>query len=102
MAQAVIQALTQRVLQLVSLVEDLSLRGVEARAAHLLLDLSDDGIVRREPWATQAELASRLGTVPRVLSRTLRHLSEEGLIQVERSQIAILDRQRLAKKSIPD
>lgn len=102
MAQAVILALTQRVSRLVGLIEDLSLRSVEGRTAHLLLDLSDDGIVRRQPWATQAELAARLGTVPRVLSRALRHLSEEGVIQVERSQIAILDREKLEEKSVPD
>lgn len=90
MAQAVILALTRRLLQLGALIEDLSLRSVEGRIAHLLLDLSDEGIMSRQPWATQAELAARLGTVPRVLSRALRALSEEGVIQVERSQITIL------------
>lgn len=41
-------------------------------------------------------MASLLGTVLDVLSGALRSLAEEGLIQVERRQIRILDRHRLA------
>lgn len=95
-AHAVVQCLAQRMLHLLSLVEDLSLRSVEQRLAHLLLTQSPEDTVERRRWTTQAEMASRLGTVPDVLSRALRSLSEEGLIQVERRQIRILDRHRLA------
>jgi CRP/FNR family cyclic AMP-dependent transcriptional regulator len=99
LARIITQNLAQRVLNLLSLVEDLSLRPVEARLARLLLGQSTDGRARRHRWATQAEMASRLGTVPDVLNRALRSLVEQGLIAVERHQIKILDRKGLEAKS---
>jgi CRP/FNR family transcriptional regulator, dissimilatory nitrate respiration regulator len=102
MAQVVVLVLAQRLLHLLGLVEDLSLRSVGGRTAQLLLDLSDEEIVWRQPWATQAELAARVGTVPRVLSRALRTLSEEKVIAVGRNQITILDRKKLEEKSVAD
>jgi DNA-binding transcriptional regulator YhcF (GntR family) len=42
-------------------------------------------------------MASRLGTVPDVVNRALRKLSEQGLIHVERHQIQILNREELKR-----
>jgi CRP/FNR family transcriptional regulator len=89
-------------LHTISLIEDLSLRPVTARLAKLLLlQLADDQqtAIPRHRWATQAEIAARLGTVPDVIHRTLRSLENEGLIQVERQRIVILDRNGLAAKA---
>lgn len=94
-ARLIIQDLAGRVTHLISLVEDLSLRTVEARLARLLLEQSSGDTLQRKKWATQTEIASRLGTVPDVLSRTLRKLSERGLIQIGRQEIRILDRPQL-------
>jgi CRP-like cAMP-binding protein len=94
-ARRVIQELAGRVLHLISLVEDLSLRSVEARLARLLLEHSVDDKVQRQRWATQTEIASRLGTVPDVVSRTLRKLVDQGLIQMHRKDILLLDREGL-------
>ncbi len=91
LAHAVIQDLAGRVLHLVQLVEDLSLRSVEARLARLLLHQATSGTLPRHRWATQAEMAARLGTVPDVINRALRALAQDGLIRVERHQIQILD-----------
>ncbi|CAG0997253.1 partial CRP-like cAMP-activated global transcriptional regulator, partial [Anaerolineae bacterium] len=98
LARIITQNLAKRVLNLLSLVEDLSLRPVEARLARLLLEQSANK-VQRPRWATQAEMASRLGTVPDVLNRALRSLVEQELIAVERHQIKILDRKGLVAKS---
>lgn len=95
MARLIIQDLAGRVIHLISLVEDLSLRTVEARLARLLLEQSSGDRVHRRRWATQTEMASRLGTVPDVVSRTLRKLSDRGLIEVARNEIRILDRPQL-------
>jgi CRP/FNR family transcriptional regulator len=95
LARLVIQDLARRVTHLISLVEDISLRSVEARLARLLLEQSVEDRVHRQKWATQAEMASRLGTVPDVLSRTLRKLVERGVISLARNEIQILDRQAL-------
>jgi CRP/FNR family transcriptional regulator len=100
LARIIAQHLAERALYLLSLVEDLSLRTVEARLARLLLEQSRGGTVQRRRWATQSEMAARLGTVPDVINRALRSLVEEGLIQVERHQIQVLDRQGLEAKAM--
>ncbi|MEW6569296.1 MAG: Crp/Fnr family transcriptional regulator [Chloroflexota bacterium] len=99
LARLVIQNLAERALYLVALVEDLSLRTVEARLARLILQRSREGTLERKRWATQAEMASRLGTVPDVLQRALRNLVDEGLIEVERQRIRILNRKGLKAKA---
>jgi len=100
LARVVTQSLARRVLYLTSLVEDLSLRTVEARLARFLLEQRHAGTLHRPRWATQAEMAARIGTVPDVLNRVLRKLAEEGLIRVERHQIEILDRPALEGKAM--
>lgn len=95
LARHVIADLAGRVMHLVRMVEDLSLRSVEARLARLILDQAEGEAVRRRPWDTQAEIASRLGTVPDVVNRALRKLAEQGMILVERRQIRILNREGL-------
>ena len=99
LARVIIVELAERVQHLISLVEDLSLRSVEARLARLLIDSAVDGVVERRRWATQAEIAARLGTVPDVVSRALRAFGEDNLIEVKRSQIRILDPDRLTERA---
>ena len=99
LARKVTIDLAEQIMRLVQMVEDLSLRPVESRLARLLLEQAQDGSVQRRRWATQAELASRLGTVPDVVNRALRKLSEEGLIQVDRHQIRLLDLEGLQAKT---
>ena len=84
-----------RQLELVDLVEDLSLRTVTGRLARLLLEDAMDDALHRPRWYTQAEIAARLGTVPDVLQRALSSLADDGLIEVERSVIRIHDREAL-------
>ncbi len=85
------QALAKRLHYVVGLVEDLSLLPLDARVAKFVLEHAEEGVLERKRWATQAELAARLGTVPDVLHRVLRSLSEAGLIEVARQHILILD-----------
>lgn len=96
-AQYVIGKMAARMLHLVSLVTDLSLRPVTGRLARLLLEDTTDDVLHRPRWFTQAELAARLGTVPDVIQRSLRNLEKEGLIAVERRRIRILDRETLSE-----
>lgn len=98
LAKQVIHVLAGRLQHLVALVEDLSLRSVESRLARALLEGTIDSAVPRRKWATQTEMASRLGTVPDVLNRALRKLVEEGVIEVTRHQIRIVNLQKLRSK----
>jgi CRP/FNR family transcriptional regulator, cyclic AMP receptor protein len=95
LAMAVIHRLGERVLYHVELIEDLSLRNVEARVARTLLrnaQLTDGKLsVPRQSWTTFDQMAVRLGTVRDVLGRALRTLEAEGLLKVERHEIILLD-----------
>ncbi len=102
LAMAVIRHLGGRVLHYISLVEDLSLRSVEARLANTLLRNAEvqDGqlIVPRREWTTFDEMAVRLGTVRDVLSRALKTLDAEGLLKVEKQAIILLDPKGLSER----
>lgn len=95
LARQAVKDLAGRVMHLVQMVEDLSLRSVEARLARLILELAGGEVIQRRRWATQSEMAARLGTVPDVVNRALRKLAAAGLIRVDRQEIRILDRARL-------
>jgi CRP/FNR family transcriptional regulator len=99
MAWRIIQHLAEHIQRLVMTVEDLSLRSIEARLARYLLEQSADTMMERPRWATQAELANRLGTVPDVLHRALQNLVKAELIRVERHQIEILNRSELEARA---
>ena len=102
LGRMIIRRLAERVQQLITIVEDLSLRTIEARLARYLLAQSTAEQLQRPRWATQAELANRLGTVPDVLNRALRSLAKDNLILVERHQIQILDDAGLAARAALD
>lgn len=91
----IIQSLAMRVQQLMHQVEDFSLRSVEERLARLLIEEAVEGTVMRRKWDTQAAMAARLGTVTDVLNRSLRRLTDDGIVEVERDQICILDFDKL-------
>ena len=103
LALAIIHILSDRVLKYIELVEDLSLRSVEARLASTLLRNTEfiDGqlVVQRREWTTLDEMAVRLGTVRDVLSRAMKTLELEGYIQVDKQQIIIVDPAELAKRA---
>ncbi|NQS92587.1 MAG: Crp/Fnr family transcriptional regulator [Chloroflexi bacterium] len=92
--------LADQTTHLVNLIQNLALQTVEARLAGIFLEHSTGDILNRKRWATQAEMAARLGTVPDVLNRALNKLADEGLIKIQRHQIQILDREGLQKKAL--
>lgn len=95
-AEAVVQALTQALRSLVSLVEDLSLRHVIARVAKMLLD--QEAAVQGEFHGyrlTQQEMASLAGTAREVVGRALKELETAGAIQMDQGQAMVVNRERL-------
>ncbi|MBX7212989.1 MAG: Crp/Fnr family transcriptional regulator [Thermoflexales bacterium] len=97
LAQRMIESMADRIVDLVNLVADLSLRTVSGRLARLLIEDAVGDVVARRRWETQGELASRLGTVPDVVQRALRGLEAERLIATSRQEIRILNRAGLEK-----
>lgn len=102
LALRVIEFMAGRIDELMALVTDLSLRSVTARLARQLLVRAEGDVVQRQRWATQSEIAAHLGTTPDVANRALRALVEEGIIELNRRQIRILDPHRLAQRATPD
>jgi len=87
--------------RLVDLVEDLSLRDVQARLAGFLLreasarSLDLRSGARIPLGTTKALLARRLGTVSETLSRTLYKLEQQGAIRVLGRDVLVVDPKRL-------
>jgi CRP/FNR family transcriptional regulator, dissimilatory nitrate respiration regulator len=80
---------------------------VPQRLASYLLNLSDR-VASSEPNGStntvgldlsKSQLAATLGTIPATLSRAFYRLNSEGMINMNGSQIEILDRDRLYKLS---
>lgn len=94
-AERVLGNMAERMLHLVSLVADLSLRTVSERLADLILAQAEGGVLNRPKWFTVAELAARLGTVPDVVQRVLGKFQSDGLVDVSRREIRVLDETKL-------
>ena len=99
-ALQIIANMADKIIGLVTLAADLSLKTVEARYAKLLLDQAEGDLIERRRWTNQTELASHLGTVPDVLSRVIRELTKAGLIEIDKQHIRILNRAGLAERAM--
>lgn len=76
-------------------IEDLTFRDVPARLARYLLNLGHPGATSVSLPVSKTQLASNLGTTSETLSRTLRKLSDDEVIDVKGKKIEILDADRL-------
>lgn len=94
-SRAVIERMAKRIQHLLDQIEDLSLHTVEERLARFLLAESEEGVWERQIWVTQTEVAARLGTVLDVVNRNLQKLVKDGIIEIHRDKIRIIDRVRL-------
>lgn len=87
---------------LVSLVDDLSLKDVSRRLAKFLLELAkdkgrpSDGSIEITAKLTKQDIASQLGTVREVISRTLSQFQAKRLIKVSGKSIIITNKAKLA------
>jgi len=94
-SRAVIQNLAQRIQHLLNHIENLSLYPVEVRLARFLLDNAEEGMMTRQPWQTQSEIANQLGTVMDVVNRNLQKMARRGLISLDRDTIKIVNQKGL-------
>jgi CRP-like cAMP-binding protein len=103
-ARQVVQVLAERSLELFAEVESSSLRKGAQRLAAYLVSLVESARASGETSssctvrlpASKTVVASRLGMKKETLSRLLRSLSDQGVIQVALRDITILDYERLA------
>jgi CRP/FNR family transcriptional regulator, dissimilatory nitrate respiration regulator len=95
---ALLGALSVRLRHLVGLVEDLSLKEVPCRLAAYLLDLSgrQGGAAEFELDVAKGRLATMLGTLPETVSRVLKKMYREKLVETSGPRgLTILDADRL-------
>ncbi len=76
-------------------IEDLTFRDVPARLARFLLSACDPPASQVTLAVSKTQLASHLGTTSETLSRTLRKLAVEEMIDVQGRTIKLLDQGRL-------
>lgn len=100
LAWALLESMAARTRYLVGLVENLSMRSVKGRLAHLLLEQAEANQANAVPrYMTHEEMAGHLGTVREMIGRGLNSLAAAGIIQIDRHQITILDAERLAAEA---
>ena len=88
------RSFSERVLDLLDLLEAVSFSRLDQRLAGLLLS---KGIIIH---STHSQLADELGSVREVISRILKEFEHKGLVKLERGKIKILNRPALEKISI--
>ena len=76
-------------------IEDLTFRDVPARLARYLTNSRQNNSNLVKLVISKSQLASNLGTTSETLSRTLRKLADEELIEVQGRTIKLLDMERL-------
>lgn len=82
------------------IVEDLAFQPVMGRLAGLILDEfgeSGDRFVTRE--LTLEEMAARIGTTREMVCRHLYRFAEKGAIQINRTELRIIDREKLLNQT---
>lgn len=94
LAENVIQVLSRRIEQIISLVEDLSFRRVTGRVARILLENTGD-MNGQKHRLTQQDMAAMAGTAREMIGRSLKLLEEEGKVRLERNRVVITDKEAL-------
>lgn len=90
----VMEAFAARVVEVMSLAEELAFHDVGSRLASLLLErFAQEGVIA----ATHEEIASELGTAREVVSRAIGELSRRGAIHASRGRIVLLDEDSLRR-----
>jgi len=83
---------TERIAELMQLVEEVAFARLDQRLAKLLLARSDNTLN-----VTHQQLADELGSVREIVSRLLKGFAAQGLVTLGREQLNIVDRPRLQK-----
>jgi len=97
-ARGLVASLCQRIHAMVSDFEAVSMHGATERLAAYLQSLADSPQAASVTLpAAKKLIAARLGMTKETFSRALRELARDGLVRVAGRNIALLDRERLAR-----
>lgn len=90
-------AYSDRVTELLMLIDSISFGRIDQRLAAHLLDHADDN---DELKVTHQELARDLGTAREVVSRMLKDFERRGLVRLGRGRISLQDHERLKQAAV--
>ncbi|MES9837151.1 MAG: Crp/Fnr family transcriptional regulator [Candidatus Thiodiazotropha sp.] len=90
------QLISDRLSDVISVVEEVAFRRVDRRLADYLLQHTGDDSARLR--ITHQSIASDLGTSREVVSRILKDFEQQGMISTSRGTITLEDRHRLSAK----
>ncbi|MHC4984873.1 MAG: Crp/Fnr family transcriptional regulator [Planctomycetota bacterium] len=92
LAAGMLLGMSRKLQEFADLIDDLSLKEVPARLAGVLLaEAEAAGAYTFELTQTKRQLAARIAAAPETLSRALKKLTDDRLIDVEGPRIALLD-----------
>jgi CRP/FNR family cyclic AMP-dependent transcriptional regulator len=94
-ALRVLEVTGKRLREAETRLEDLAFKGIPARLASLLLRLSEERGTRTIVGLTHQNLAETVGTYRETATLVLNDLKAQGLIDIGRKRITILDPERL-------
>lgn len=86
----VFRTLSRRVLELMELVEEVAFNRLDQRLAKLLVSAAGNG-TSVSVEKTHQQIADELGSVREIVSRILGTFADNGLVQLERGRIRVLD-----------
>lgn len=82
----------------ISVIDDLAFKDNYTRLASFLINASKKDVINRNQFSLQF-ISSCINTVPEVVSRELKKMADDGLIEITRTKLLIKDREGLKKIS---
>jgi CRP/FNR family cyclic AMP-dependent transcriptional regulator len=96
-ALRIFEALGSRLKETEARLEEIAFKGIPARLASLLLQLADEHGSDTITGLTHQDLGEQIGTYRETTTQTLNTFRADGLIDIGRKRITILDRERLQR-----
>ncbi len=96
-ALRIFEALGSRLRETESRLEEIAFKGIPARLASLLLQLADERGSDTITGLTHQDIGEQIGTYRETTTQTLNTFKLEGLIEIGRKRITILDREGLRR-----
>ena len=94
----VFATMARRVVDVMTLVEEVAFRKMDVRLAELLLRrFSNQGLPVRETATTHEDLAAELGTAREVVSRLLKEFERTGIVAISRGRLELRDGEHLRR-----
>ncbi|MGL4648516.1 MAG: Crp/Fnr family transcriptional regulator [Caldilineaceae bacterium] len=94
-AVRILEVTGKRLLEAEKRLQNMAFKGIPARLASLLLRLADEQESSDITGLTHQDLAESVGTYRETATQVLNDLKADGLIEIGRKRITILDRDRL-------